>query len=573
MSTKLNYAMKTSALLLCLLFLNSLAFGQAFQYTDHKSLRTSYSKVLPIGDEHWLALNDVRMFDISPSTKSFVQKFDASGELIWEYDTGWGTVARDMLVTEDNRIVLFSSEVYCDYIESTDVTILILDEDANQQSEHVIGLTDIMGLPPEIKACSNHSNWYIGAYTQYSQSHIIAYNEVQGFLWSSPVDLSPISHMAPLGNHIVALGASELVVLDSTGVVLESISFSGPIKALEASTQGLFVVLPDAVMLLSHELTWNEIQTDLEETGPPYFILHDTETIHFLYKQAVHVLDTNFNHLYSVEKDSLPGFDARHASMNTQGYAVVGSRYVTTTWLDWVQTSYPYEASTAVLQHIPITGHTDSNITDAALRHLELFNYQPNNHSVLAGFYLVNEGNIQLDSVQVNFVGNLNSISCHLLTAAQNYYDLGLAPGDSIWLEMTGIQYQYPFGLTPADSGKVEYCIYAAQPNRLYDRDSDNDHVCALYDTTLGISELARPNISLYPNPARSTVQWFCEDCHTVAGLEVYSISGNMVMEVAASDFNTGIFDVSTLESGVYLVRARSNATFSKTQKIIVLRE
>lgn len=133
---------------------------------------------------------------------------------------------------------------------------------------------------------------------------------------------------------------------------------------------------------------------------------------------------------------------------------------------------------------------------------------------------------------------------------ANEFHSLNLAPGDSMWLQLGAIHqgtYMY--------SGQDiihNICIHTNHPNGLIDLNVSNDECCT--DVLFGYVGMAEPETStilpLYPNPAHGFIHF-----DLPAGevdITVYSIQGKLVQHIQTTDRQ---LDLTGLPAGIYLVR------------------
>ena len=88
---------------------------------------------------------------------------------------------------------------------------------------------------------------------------------------------------------------------------------------------------------------------------------------------------------------------------------------------------------------------------------------------------------------------------------------------------------------------------------------------CTTEITVGGYASIEKDELKhqMYPNPANETVLFKLTPQTTV---EIYSISGTKILEAT---LNLKSFDVSTIETGIYLV-VFSNETGKSTQQLVV---
>tara|TARA_B100000795_G_scaffold269156_1_gene257770 strand:+ start:1208 stop:2251 length:1044 start_codon:yes stop_codon:yes gene_type:complete len=86
---------------------------------------------------------------------------------------------------------------------------------------------------------------------------------------------------------------------------------------------------------------------------------------------------------------------------------------------------------------------------------------------------------------------------------------------------------------------------------------------------TLAIQDVATPQFIVYPNPARETICIASTGNGTNVSASIYSISGQKVKEISLMN-NTNSIDVSSIASGIYLVKLKSDNNTVITKKIVI---
>jgi hypothetical protein len=157
---------------------------------------------------------------------------------------------------------------------------------------------------------------------------------------------------------------------------------------------------------------------------------------------------------------------------------------------------------------------------------------------------------------------------------------------DRYWLtvkftnsSVNGITYLWDFGDGQTSTDENPTHLYAQ--NGTYNvcltafGDCDDNTTChdVLAHNSVGIDELGRNSIEIYPNPAKNylTVEASAVDGN-VLSIEISNISGQVVMDKALNDFNGYAkvqLDVSGLTKGVYFVKV-FNSEVTTTKRLVV---
>jgi len=84
---------------------------------------------------------------------------------------------------------------------------------------------------------------------------------------------------------------------------------------------------------------------------------------------------------------------------------------------------------------------------------------------------------------------------------------------------------------------------------------------------SLSTNDVTLNTFSIYPNPANTSFQINAN----VSDVEVYDITGKLVKEYKGSFTTTDTFDISSLKSGIYILRAKNLNSQTSTSKLIKL--
>jgi hypothetical protein len=142
---------------------------------------------------------------------------------------------------------------------------------------------------------------------------------------------------------------------------------------------------------------------------------------------------------------------------------------------------------------------------------------------------------------------------------AQEFKNLNLAPGDSMWLSLGAI-YQgmsFPSG----NEIKRNICIHTNHPNELVDLNVANDEFCKeILFGYVGVEEAKQENaIVIYPNPASSILNFDTKgSSEQITTIELFDLHGRMVAGKLPAGFKSTL-EIAHLPSGIYLARVTTN--------------
>lgn len=162
---------------------------------------------------------------------------------------------------------------------------------------------------------------------------------------------------------------------------------------------------------------------------------------------------------------------------------------------------------------------------------------------------LLNGGNITLDqaAVQIAFDWDYSSGVCIERPAKQiRYTGLGLAPGESAWLDFGDIE--------AAGQTKVpaQFCFWTSAPNERPDANHDDDIYC--HSAIVVAGELNVDGFSISPNPA-SDGSWLTLPKQKQTIGRVFDLTGLFIRQIEIPAGNTRFYlDTSDWENGMYFL-------------------
>ena len=106
-------------------------------------------------------------------------------------------------------------------------------------------------------------------------------------------------------------------------------------------------------------------------------------------------------------------------------------------------------------------------------------------------------------------------------------------------------------------------------PESFNDATMEIDYVRVYEQTGLGVSSAQITEASMYPNPARETVEVALNSAEHIQELSLYDITGKLVLHKNKIDLNKANLDISNLHSGLYIVAIKTNTTFLKKRLLV----
>jgi Ca2+-binding RTX toxin-like protein len=148
--------------------------------------------------------------------------------------------------------------------------------------------------------------------------------------------------------------------------------------------------------------------------------------------------------------------------------------------------------------------------------------------------------------------------------------ELNLLPGESLEVFL-GKMEDFGFYLPGADSLIYPLKLFSMQPNDKIDRNPANDmaEITFTVDLSVGIDEISKTKINIYPNPANEYV--FIENpANETIEWEIFSIQNKSVLQ-GTVDINIHRIDISKLKPGIYMMSVSTGNTPAHNEKLIVM--
>lgn len=556
-----------------LLIFGLASYGQLLERTDDRGYRNTVKRVHAVGDSAWVTLMDYNGFSQTPAPQTGVQYFDDNGQLLWEIDGGffYPNHIKEIVMNNNDQLVLFQTDVACDVGQAIPMKIRVVGLNGELISDIDLE-AEIDAFDSGVQGCSTDDVIFVTT-SYYAQqpyySQLIALDNEANELWTLLLEYEDIFHIETMAGDAVVFGENELLRVNPQGEKVDSLEYAEAPIAVVSANEKILMLMESGLYELDGNLALNEVASYPVPVVPEK-VLFEFDQIHLVYDSAVYIYNESYMIQDTIFYEALPNFSIEAVAMNTDNYFIVGKRSFQTT-IRYHFVTESYWTSSAAYLSIPREGEIPSHFPDAALRNLSLSDYTSNNHSANAEFFLINEGNVLIDSVQVNFVAQENSITCGVFGKTKQFHDLMLEPGDSVLLSMDNLSYGYPFSIQPSDSGLVEYCIYVTQPNQLYDRVTDNDQVCGSVDIGVGINEQPIGISRIYPNPAGGHVTIDFSETNESDILQIYDATGKQIEAFSVNRQTQLTLDVADWNVGLYYFRIVSEGKISGPVKVSIV--
>jgi len=186
-----------------------------------------------------------------------------------------------------------------------------------------------------------------------------------------------------------------------------------------------------------------------------------------------------------------------------------------------------------------------------------------------AKVWVVNNGNMPLNSIKLNYKINLSSF-CGFIFSQKNYANLNVAPRGSILLTTDNLWYKYYDNNILQNNINVTFCIFTTLPNNENDKNVINDGLCKpllfnIIPSSIKEIVLDKMIVDLSPNPFNERITLTSQ--LTIKTIEILDVYGKIIYSATINSTSATI-DEPTLKSGIYFVKINFNTGFT-TKKII----
>lgn len=288
------------------------------------------------------------------------------------------------------------------------------------------------------------------------------------------------------GYEAIAYKQFSLYGFDSNGTQTASRTFSTFISDAKVWNDTLYIATKDSLFILNPsfvEIAAGTIngftdfgQLKVSDSNIRCISASNTEVVLFRLNKDLQVIGSNSISIDGAENQPIDYADA-HVSVSADFNL---SEYYTIRYLDYSLD----DAQNASVNRTDI-GIAAIQITQATVTPNPNFNavFQV---EIGADVLLKNYGSNTLQSCRMNHYIS-PALACGLIYYGEEFFNLNLAPGDSVWVSLGTIHTnERSF---PTDSLNQEICIYTSYPNSVTDLNVTNDRLCTT--VTLGTADLS----------------------------------------------------------------------------------
>jgi hypothetical protein len=354
------------------------------------------------------------------------------------------------------------------------------------------------------------------------------------------------------GFSVTGFRDESLMGFNSAGILLQTITFSTPVKGIHSRNDTLYVLTQDSIFSFSGNL-----QPILASAAPAYSsygsLKVDMHSISFLSYGSGSLTVITLNRQLQVTKtltipepinqDAIIDFNNMQLSagitFNLAEFSAV--RFLNYSLISTVDA---------------ILNRTDVGVVDLLPTQVttSLYSQVPPAYSTRleADILIKNYGPDTLYSCRITRFNGL-SVMVNPTVYAQVFHNLGLAPGDSMWLSLGAIYQGTAF--PPGNEIKRNICIHTNNPNGLVDLNVSNDEFCKeIVFGYVGIEKSESKEIfTLFPNPTTGLIHFDLPP--GAVEFLVVNMHGKVVQGGQTLQRH---IDLSLLSAGVYAVRILS---------------
>lgn len=556
---------------LSLLMLSQLTplVAQIFEHHEDLSYRNKYTDVVNLGDSVWVVSGNYNIMS-SFFSGAYLKAFDTSGTELW--NTGSLGSAEyqsynELELLPNGNLVAFGVKQEC--CDCSMPFLQMLWHSSEGELLNQVNFESIDFFGEEMVVCQTES--LLGfAYEQNwpAQSHVLATSSSGDSLWVTELGEVSIKHLISDNGNFVAIGDSVLFRIDETGLVLDSTDYSSPpIDACSAFNHKPFIMWNEGVYEVLENGTLSLVIPNIMDSSAVELFSGD-DRLFVRYHDVIMQYNSDFELTMTTPYNALPHWEQGSTASNQSTFAMVGARHIHT------PNFHSYRG--AAIQTIGISGNQLEHFPDLAISsvystlEVQEADVPSDNVFVVSGDftgYLVNEGNVDINSAFVNYLSGY--ALCNRAGNRELVTNMGLAPGDSMLFTISNIQ--EIVGIA-GDSTAIEFCLFLSDPSNYYDRNGENDEVCFTQTIYVGLPKNEFEIVSAYPNPANERIRFEVSKEAKSGQLQVFDHAGKVTIERGFVGVNSLEVSVSSLRSGLYFARIVTDGKASLPIKFAVVR-
>lgn len=392
-------------------------------------------------------------------------------------------------------------------------------------------------------------------------------------LWESDWEGQSIDNIINIDENVVVFCDSQLYMVDDAGNPVDSLSYgSPPVDVSVFQGKNVLLLWEDSVYTLDITPQLESLIAVDDEIENATRILVRNEYIYIWFNSILKEYTSDFELVESTDFEILPYFINADMQINDSEICLVGDKS-----FDVIPVSNGGFYRSGAFALYSLSESSQEFDADVAIRHLELTTFtasQTNEDPPLFNLYaevsgyVVNTGNEEVQSVNINFLGD-QGIACGIEAERLQLSEINLSPGDSVPFVMDGLNY---ISVYISDStGAVNFCVFASAPSGLYDRDETNDTGCVTGDFGVGIKESFRGISSIYPNPARDQVTIYFSEANSSNTLQVFDATGRQIDEFSIIRQNQLELNIADWNMGLYYFRTISDGKVSEPVRVSIV--
>lgn len=415
-----------------------------------------------------------------------LSKIDTLGNTIWSHDLQFTTegypneyvIVDEILPSENDGVYIAGTRLmHCDVIThirfflqkySASGALLWTKTWINQNyfGESLSGLTT-----------DNVDGIYIN-YTNDTSSKIykISYNGT--FMDSININTNQVENIEISGNGDYLISKNQtLSKLSANGSLIEERIFNDPIRDFLFLNDTLFLLTTDSIFSVNNNLqiiAQNAVlgtsnYSHLKTWGNMLYFLSATTTAQKRIclrtnLQLVNILDIPV----STNLDDPKDFNQQHLSVGSNFEISNNNTVIRVLDHSLLSTTNATENWTDIGIDDIITQHTITQNASVP----ELYNLE-----IMAQVKLKNYGNQILNTCKINHFQSMH-VACGDIYFIEQFNNLNLAPGDSMWIDLGIIYSNLNFYPGVSDTISREVCVYTSHPNDITDTIVNNDAFC-----------------------------------------------------------------------------------------------
>lgn len=486
-------------------------------------------------------------------TGCFIDKIDTTGNIIWSFDVFpvFAEVydAQRIIISENGEIYISGYGVpTCDV--GMDCFSFIQKIDANGITEWTSFFPTYYCYSIEITGLTlNSSQNPIFNYVDYTGSHVLELNADNGEILET-LDISPeqIEGFSESSNYqLIGFKQDSLYGFDTNGNVISEIYFNTNISNVIERNDSLLVLTSDSIYWFNNnlELLLGTSVSDYANysnlkiiNGEIKIISSNLEGIDLL------TLNNQFDLLDFININV--GLSEINYKDFSQSHLSIGDNFPLTMF-----TSIRYIDYSLQSNHNEIVNTTDIGIVDIiendvlVVPESETSDVYTINHDI--SVLIKNFGPNDLNNCRINRF--ISWWICSPIFYTQTFYNLNLAPNDSIWINLGWISEMA--ANYPSDTAIVNFCAYTSHPNYVTDLNISNDEDCKDFLVVLvGVEEQEDLSFKLFPNPTNNFVT--IESIYKT-GL-YYSVYNTYGVFISKGITINKMIDLSSLSPGLYFI-------------------